>query len=93
MNNAKPFIVLALILGLVAAVGEVFFVIFGGKSGDTGITAESINLLPEAINVEQLTTFTDRAERYLVLTPKQFEDGVDPTVLEISPTPTVTPTL
>lgn len=92
MNSTKPFIVLALILGAVAAVAEISFVFFGGKSSNTGIVAGSINLLPKALDVEQLTTFTERAERYLILTPKQFEDGVDPTGLDPNVTPSPSPT-
>ncbi|MFZ6021976.1 MAG: hypothetical protein ACOYT9_00715 [Patescibacteria group bacterium] len=92
MNNAKGFIVIALVLAAVAAVGEVFFVFFGGENEGPGITADSINLLPEALDVESLTAFTDRAEKYLALTPKQFEDGVDPDSVQVTPSVTPTPT-
>jgi len=92
MNNSKSFIVFALILGAIVAVGQMVSVFVGGQTSSVATTADSIVLLPEALNVEQLQSFTERAEKYLVLTPKQFEDGVDPSGLEfVTPTPTPTP--
>lgn len=87
MNSTKTFIIFALILGAIVAVGEMFFVFFGGKSQGVGITADTINQLPEKLDVDTLTTFTDRAGKYLLLTPKQFEDGVDPDAAAATPTP------
>jgi len=93
MNNTRTFIVFALILGAFVAVAQIALVLFGAKKSDDTITASSINLLPETLNIEQLQSFTDRAEKYLVLTPRQFEDGVDPNdALNATPTPTPTPT-
>lgn len=89
MNNAKFFIAVALILAAVGAASEIFYVFFDKAPSDNGITADSILLLPEHLNIEQLEVFTERAEKYLALTAKQFEDGVDPsTIVEVTPTPT-----
>lgn len=88
-SNSKFFIVLALILGGVVAFGQVFMVFFAGKDPET-ITADSIRPLPETLDVQQLDAFTERATKYLLLTPTQFEEGVDPAGL--TPTPTPMPT-
>ncbi|MCC7304424.1 hypothetical protein IT418_03380 [bacterium] len=89
MNNAKFFIAFALMLAAVGAFSEIFYVFFSKKSAESGITADSIAILPEHLNVEQLEAFTQRAEKYLLVTGQQFEEGVNPeTVLTPTPTPT-----
>lgn len=89
MNSTKTYITFALVLGAIVAISQVVVVAIAPKKSQETITAATINLLPESLNVEQLQSFTDRAEKYLVLTPRQFEDGVDPNdALNATPTPT-----
>lgn len=92
MNSTRTFIIFALILGAFVALAQIVVVAIAPNKSNETITASSINLLPESLNVEQLQSFTDRAEKYLVLTPRQFEDGVDPNDA-LNATPTPTPTL
>jgi len=92
MNSTRNFIIFALILGALVAVAQIAVVVVGPKKSQETLTADSIILLPESLNVAQLQSFTERAEKYLVLSPKQFEDGVDPNdVVNITPTSTPTP--
>jgi hypothetical protein len=90
MNSTRTFIIFALVLGAFVAVAQILVVVFAPKRSVETITAASISLLPESLNIDQLKSFTDRAEKYLVLTPRQFEDGVDPNDA-LNATPTVTP--
>ncbi len=93
MNNIKFFVVVALILGGATALFQVFFAFFNKTPTQSSITADAIQLLPEHLDTDQLSAFTERASKYLILSAKQFEDGVDPASLEATPSVTPTPTL
>lgn len=92
MNNTKFFIAFALVLAAAGAVSEIFYVFVDKRPTDNGITADTIQLLQEHLDIEKLDAFTNRAEKYLLLTAKQFEEGVDPATIDVNATPTVTPT-
>lgn len=81
MNNTRFFVVSALILGIIVAVGQLFYAFFNPAKDISGISLSSIQLLPASFDESALKGIQERASKYLTLTPEDFEDGKDVSVV------------
>lgn len=82
MNNAKFFIVVALLLAVAAAFSEIFIAFFYRNPADS-VTSITINSVPPSYDMDHLNVFTGRAKRYLLITGEQFSSQVDPESLNV----------
>jgi hypothetical protein len=90
MNNIKLFIGLAIVLGITLIVTEVGLIVFGFKPSEDQVTSDQIISLPPSYDDALIGRYIDR-EKYLLLSPEQFEIPLAQTIPTTTPTPTITP--
>lgn len=87
MNNSRFFIVLALIIAVFATMSEIVFTFFGIYKKPSEIIPPE-QMLPAELDETTIKSVQERADKYLVLRPQEFEEGKDPSTVTRTPTPT-----
>jgi hypothetical protein len=87
MNNSKFFIAIVLSLAIFAAMSEIIFTFLGIYKKPSEIIPPG-QMLPEELDEATVKSITERASKYLILQPAEFEEGRDPALLTPTPTPT-----
>lgn len=90
MNSSKPFVVFALLLALIVVVGQIFFAFLSPAQNSSGTSITSINLLPTGLDEELLIKIEERANKYLIISREQFENGQTEVIIIETPVPTPT---